>query len=94
MRAFILSVLLGLATLGGIATTAEARPWHGGNGYYGRGYYSPYNGYYGGYYGNRYYYPGYSSYYYYSPGYNSYYYDPDDGSYYYYPGYSSYYYSD
>jgi len=107
MGALILSAVLGIATLSGIAvvpTKATAQVaalnqgdtlavnWWGGRGWY--GFYSP------GWRGNfGYYYPGYASYYYpyanytYSPGYSSYYHTPGHSSFYSWPGYSSYYYT-
>lgn len=101
MRAYILALILGIATLGWVGFTpsqAEAREWHGHDtdaarwGGWRGGWHGGYRGW-GGWHGYRgwgshYYYPSYGYGYYGWPayGYSSY------GSYYY-PGYSSYYYS-
>ena len=83
MRKVVLSLVLVLGTLAGVAmlpTKADARPW------WRRGYY---RGYYPGYvYG----YPAYYGSYYYAPAYGSYYYTPAYRSYSYTPAYATYYY--
>ena len=93
MKRIILSIAVMAAMLVGslaVPSTAEARPWRGGYGYYGpRAYYGGYGygyrPYYGGYYGYRPYYGGYA-YPRYNYGYPGYY-----GGYGYgYPGYGYY----
>ena len=96
MRAFLLALVIGVTSLGGLALTpshADAHEWQSGDdtiavrwhgGHYHHGWYGG-SHYYTPYYGGGYYYPSY----YYNPGYN-YYYSPGYSNYYS-PGYSNYY---